>query len=249
MKIGAKIQKSIDGCVEHFIINKHLFETILEQLNGHISRSPALKNHVHSVKWRVKDPEHLREKLIRKAQTSIETGVPYDITKDNLFSKINDLAGFRILHLYTTQIKDIDAALKDLFDEALFNLIEGPISRTWDDEYRQYFQSLGFGVKESPNLYTSTHYVIQANSRSGVTCEIQVRNLMEEVWGEVDHSINYPQKTHSATCREQIKVLARLTSSCSRLVDSIFTSHDEANPKANTEPAKKPLQGRRPRTK
>ncbi|CAE6812037.1 RelA/SpoT domain-containing protein [Paraburkholderia nemoris] len=236
MKIGARTVKTIDACVKHFKGNEHLFATVLDQLNGYVLRSPTLRPHVHSVKSRVKDAEHLREKLMRKARDAAEKGEVFDITPDNLFSKINDLAGFRILHLYTTQIKDIDIALRDLFEEARFPLIEGPISRTWDDEYRSYFVSLGFGVKDSPNLYTSTHYVVQANSRSGVTCEIQVRNLMEEVWGEVDHSINYPKKTDSHTCREQIKVLARLTSSCSRLVDSIFSSHADAN--RGTQPAK-----------
>lgn len=54
---------------------------------------------------------------------------------------------------------------------------------------------------------------------------------MEEVWGEVDHSINYPHKTESLPCREQIKALARATSSCSRLVDSIFTSFDDYHDK------------------
>jgi ppGpp synthetase/RelA/SpoT-type nucleotidyltranferase len=50
---------------------------------------------------------------------------------------------------------------------------------------------------------------------------------MEEVWGEVDHTINYPHKSNSLPCREQIKALARATSTCSRLVDSIFASHND----------------------
>jgi ppGpp synthetase/RelA/SpoT-type nucleotidyltranferase len=58
---------------------------------------------------------------------------------------------------------------------------------------------------------------------------------MEEVWGEVDHSINYPEKSDSHSCREQIKALARATSSCSRLVDSIFSTHEH-------EQSKKPVQ-------
>lgn len=47
---------------------------------------------------------------------------------------------------------------------------------------------------------------------------------MEEVWGEVDHSINYPHKSDSVACREQIRALARATSSATRLVDSIFAT-------------------------
>ena len=32
-------------------------------------------------------------------------------------------------------------------------------------------------------MYTSVHYVVSSKSRTKVTCEIQVRTLMEEVWG------------------------------------------------------------------
>jgi ppGpp synthetase/RelA/SpoT-type nucleotidyltranferase len=47
---------------------------------------------------------------------------------------------------------------------------------------------------------------------------------MEEVWGEVDHAINYPHRNESVACREQIRALARSTSSATRLVDSIFAT-------------------------
>jgi hypothetical protein len=50
---------------------------------------------------------------------------------------------------------------------------------------------------------------------------------MEEVWGEVDHSINYPHPAKSVACREQIRALARATSSATRLVDSIFATVED----------------------
>ena len=74
-------------------------------------------------------------------------------------------------------------------------------------------------------MYTTVHYDIVANQRKKITCEIQVRTLMEELWGEVSHRINYPKESPSTSCRDQLKVLARLTSGCGRLVDSIFKTH------------------------
>jgi hypothetical protein len=117
----------------------------------------------------------------------------------------------------------------EIFHEHRYILVEPPSAKTWDDENRQYFRNLGFETEVSATMYTSVHYVVQPNSRTELTCEIQVRTLMEEVWGEVDHLINYPKAADSLSCREQIKVLARVTSSASRLVDSIFLTHDEAN--------------------
>jgi hypothetical protein len=48
---------------------------------------------------------------------------------------------------------------------------------------------------------------------------------MDEVWGEVSHRINYPDESANQSCRSQLKVLARLTTGCTRLVDSIFEAH------------------------
>lgn len=185
-----------------------------------------MRSTFHSLKWRTKDPDHLKDKLRRKLLKAVEAGKELEVSEDDLFLKINDLAGLRILHLYTHQAGEIDKYLKEVLDEVRFPLLEGPIAKTWDSESSAYFKGLGFTTEESPTLYTSVHYVIQTNFRNPITCEIQVRTLMEEVWGEVDHSINYPHPTNIIACKEQIAALARVTSGCTRLVDSIFRSHD-----------------------
>lgn len=74
-------------------------------------------------------------------------------------------------------------------------------------------------------MYTTLHYVIRMNQRTKVSCELQVRTLMDEVWGEVSHRIDYPVESVVPACRNQLKVLARLTTGCTRLVDSIFESN------------------------
>jgi hypothetical protein len=57
-----------------------------------------------------------------------------------------------------------------------------------------------------------------------MTCELQVRTLTEETWGEIDHFINYPHPTTSVPLHEQIRVLARATSIAARLADAIFAT-------------------------
>jgi len=68
--------------------------------------------------------------------------------------------------------------------------------------------------------------VIGTGSANPITAEIQVRTLAEELWGEVAHTIDYPHPSEILACREQIKVLARVTSTCTRLVDAIFRVHE-----------------------
>jgi len=59
--------------------------------------------------------------------------------------------------------------------------------------------------------------------------------LFEEVWGEVDHVLNYPQETLIVACREQLRVLAKVVGAGTRLVDSIFRSIPPAQVAVNPE--------------
>ena len=222
--------KRIGELVQHYVENRDHFELVLNQLKDHVLGDEELMSQVQSIKWRTKDPEHLRDKLTRKLGETKAQRKPFKITNDNLFSKINDLAGFRILHLHTRQTDHINKALLKRFDEALYRLIEGPIAKTWDDESRKYFEGINIRTERNKlsSLYTSVHYVIRPNLKTKSTCEIQVRTLADEVWGEVDHTINYPYQVSSVACHEQLQVLARVTTSCSRLVDSIFKSFEES---------------------
>jgi ppGpp synthetase/RelA/SpoT-type nucleotidyltranferase len=217
--------KNIKGLIRCFRENegavRHFMQVVLIALN----ESKSLAPYVHSIKWRVKDPDHLKDKLLRKLEDARKNRRAFDITPENLLLKVNDLAGIRILHLHTYQFEFINKALLEIFDEQKYRIVEGPFARTWDDEYRAFFKNLGVKTQGSPTLYTSVHYVIESASRTKATCEIQVRTLMEEVWGEVDHAINYPHSTNDVACSEQVKVLARVTSSATRLVDSIFATH------------------------
>lgn len=229
----------IEQLVSHYTDNRGLIETMLDQLRMAVESSDALMKCVHSLRWRTKDPMHLREKLSRKLKELQQEGRDFEYTTANLFERVNDLAGFRILHLHSAQIVSIDAGLRNLFSVYRYEIVEQPTARTWDDESREFYREVGIEPVVSPNLYTSVHYVISPNLSTKLTCEIQVRTLAEELWGEVDHSMNYPRKSEVLACREQIKVLARVTSSCSRLVDSIYrTSNDHLAPLKSRSPTK-----------
>jgi putative GTP pyrophosphokinase len=226
LQIPAEVEARIGQIVDRFVPARARLASVLETLQVAIASSEGLSALIHSSKARVKDPDHLRDSLRRKWRRSQRKGgKEFDVTPDNLFRAVNDLAGFRILHLYTQQVANIDRSLKEVFEEHRYPIVEGPIAKTWDDESRRFFEGIGIATEDSETMYTSVHYVIQNNTRTDYTIEIQVRTLMEEVWGEVDHTINYPRPCSSLACREQISALARVTSGCTRLVDSIFRSY------------------------
>lgn len=108
-----------------------------------------------------------------------------------------------------------------------WHLHEKPKAYTWDQESSEFFKRLDLEVILKPSSYTSVHYVIRPKPFSRICCEIQVRTLFEEVWGEVDHVLNYPNETSIVACREQLRVLAKIAGAGTRLVDSIFRSIPE----------------------
>jgi putative GTP pyrophosphokinase len=205
---------------EKLLIITQFHKNLLDTL----ASAPELKPLVHSFRARIKDRDHLSDKIVRKLRDANKRGVRFGMTENNLLTKINDIAGIRILHLHTAQIEDIHRHLSKILEKFEYAILEGPNARTWDDEYRKFFSDLGFGTTASESMYTSVHYVVGSSSKLKMTCEIQVRTLMEEVWGEVDHTFNYPHKTKSVACHEQIRALARATSTSTRLVDAIFAT-------------------------
>jgi ppGpp synthetase/RelA/SpoT-type nucleotidyltranferase len=177
---------------------------------------------VHSVKTRMKDRTHLADKLLRKAK------IGEIINADNLFVNVTDLAGIRVFHLYQEQFRSIhEEILVKSHNLGDWHIAEPPKAYTWDPESKKFFESLGVETEVKESFYTSVHYLIRPRPDSPICCEIQVRTLFEEIWGEVDHSLNYPHPCDNIACREQLRVLAKLVGAGSRLVDSIFRTASE----------------------
>ena len=49
-------------------------------------------------------------------------------------------------------------------------------------------------TERAPSMYTTVHYDVQASQTPPIICELQVRSLADEVWGEVSHRVNYPHR-------------------------------------------------------
>jgi putative GTP pyrophosphokinase len=228
-ELSPGVVEQIDAAVSVYQAKMSSFEADAGILQTRLLAHGDLKRLIHSIKWRAKDPVHLQDKLVRKAVAAAKAGTAFDITADNLFDRLPDLAGVRLLHLHMQQIERIHPLLLTIFNEEGYVVSGRPEAKTWDLEYEQMFERLGLQVERNESLYTSVHYVVKQNTPSRRQCELQVRTLAEEVWGETSHTINYPHETDSIACREQLKVLARIVSGCSRLVDSIVTSYADHN--------------------
>ncbi len=222
-KLMNTAQRRIDDTTQYFVDKRHLFEVVAKSLMACLTEDPELATFIHFVKYRIKGVESLRTKLNR---LHISGGDAVDAS--NLFRRISDLAGIRVIHLHTEQLVRIHPAILRVLKEHEYGLVGEPVAYCWDVEYEEFFDRVGIRTQQRQSMYTTVHYDIVANRRTGISCELQVRSLMDEVWGEVSHRVNYPEESPSVACRDQLKVLARLTSGCGRLVDSIFKTHNDA---------------------
>ena len=98
----------INKIVEHYSNDETLKfkqEMIIENVQKSFEKNPAfnVNGHsvIHSIRSRIKDPEHLRDKLKRKSSSNRE------ITVDNYLTEITDLVGVRVLFLFQNQFKII----------------------------------------------------------------------------------------------------------------------------------------------
>lgn len=221
------IEEAVKAYVDKQFEYKQFLAAVLVFFQEHpeLNRKPLPI--IHSIKSRLKDPTHLSDKLKRKRAEGKE------INKDNIFTEITDFIGVRVLHLHQEQFISINKAINDKIENGDWKFVEDPIALTWDPESTQFYTELGLKTELRPTLYTSIHYIVKPNNQNSICCEIQVRTLFEEIWGEIDHTINYLHPTDSLACKEQLRVLAKLVSTGTRLADSIFRTKVEHENRKN----------------
>lgn len=217
------MEEDVKVILELFKEKRYLLEQLVAGVTTFFEKNEEVTPYVHTIKSRIKDPKHLEEKIRRKA---IEGKV---ITCDNLFDSVTDLSGVRVLHLYPKEFDFIHKSLMAEINAGQWKLYEPPVAYTWDPESSKHFEELGLQTQLRDTYYTSIHYVIRPNNtmKNSPCCEIQVRTLFEEIWGEIDHKINYPHPTDSLACREQLRVLSKLVSTGTRLADAIYNCDEE----------------------
>lgn len=160
----------------------------LESVGAYVSSRLRALPEVHSLKFRMKDPNSLLAKLLRKKKRSPRA----KITQDSFERHITDLVGVRALHLFKGDWRPIHD-----FVLATWGRKERPTAyvRRGDPEARsRELEEAGCDVKIHPYGYRSVHYLIKSRAeRRTRLVELQVRTIFEEGWSEIDHRLRYPQ--------------------------------------------------------
>lgn len=167
---------------------------------------------VHSVKVRVKHPERLVAKIVRKRLGGGLEG----ISEENYTTFITDLIGLRALHLFKGDWLPIHSFVSDNWA-----LAEKPIAyiREGDSEIiRKAFDEAGCTVTIHQFGYRSLHYLIKSQPALEThVAELQVRTLFEEAWSEVDHRVRYPRESDNIYLADFLNLFNRIAGSADEM--------------------------------
>lgn len=242
---------------DDFSDKKNLYKEILGDFEKHYLDNISEKG-IHSYRTRIKDPEHLIVKIIRKRQENLKK---YNQLNRNNYEKfLTDLIGIRCFILFKTdweifhryiveKIEDIPQyyvrdPLKDFDDDkSHVYMAEMPKVHIRSGDVREIYEKiLPPDAIKSKKIYRSVHYIIKY---SGVYIEIQVRTLFEEGWGEIDHHIVYPYYQDDELFQQYTGLLNRLTGLADEMssffceVKRLEVEHLENKPKIHCEKNKR----------
>lgn len=191
-----------------YLIYKNKLETPATVILNDLMKMP----NVHSVRYRIKDPEHLIEKIIRKKITSPSE----EINIKNYKEKVTDLIGLRALHLFKEDWKSIHENITETWnykDKPIANYREGD-----SEGLIKEFNDSGCEAKEHKFGYRSIHYIIETSpTKETFYAEIQVRTIFEEAWSEIDHTIRYPYEIDNEIYGRYLMILNRLAGSADEM--------------------------------
>lgn len=200
-------------------------ETYLKDMNKG-RREPEERVNVHSIRTRIKDPEHLIAKIIRKKEENDE--VYRTLNKTNYEKFVRDLIGIRCLLVFKRDWIAFHHYIMSQFENDLASYVKDALRDFDEDESHYYFaeepkvhlrngDNRDIYVHEKLLLpdqvlggktYRAVHYIIKYK---GIYLEIQVRTLFEEGWSEVDHAIAYPYYKDDPVLKEYTELLNRLS--------------------------------------
>ena len=193
-----------------FLQEKNKYERLGEYTVHLIKDDPsAPKHNFHTITYRIKDETRFIEK-IDKENKNLDAGSS-PINVKNFQERIGDLLGVRLICLRLADIKILEAYFEFLIKEKIFTYIEEPKQK------RSFILPIdpGEATNDDRNLmysgYSSIHYQITLgdgldapHELKGLQIEIQLRTILEEAWGEIDHKYRYAYSRSGAVLPEYI---------------------------------------------
>ena len=162
-------------------------ETKFKVLNAQFSLEQE-RNHIETIKTRLKSPESIIEKLQRKN---------YPISVASIESNLDDVAGVRVICPF---IQDIYILYQCLCKQDDIRIVE----------IKDYIKN------PKPNGYRSLHLIIEVpiflqNEKRLMRVEVQLRTIAMDFWASLEHRLRYKKDLNeelAAMLSEELKQCA-----------------------------------------
>lgn len=143
------------------------FRVLSENLSLRYDQNP-----IEAIHTRIKSPESIMEKLIRRQ---------FPLSVEGIEENINDVAGIRIVCSFLSDIYMLADALLSQDDITLI-------------ETKDYIRN------PKPNGYRSLHLIVSVpiflhNEKKPMKVEVQFRTLAMDLWASTEHKIRYKKET------------------------------------------------------
>ena len=193
-----------------FLNEKVRYKKLAEYIIHLIGDDPSSpKDSLHTIIYRIKDELRIIEKIDTQNK-ELEVGTP-PITEKNYQTRVGDLLGVRIICLRLSDIGKVEAYLRLLSEEKILRFVKGP------DHRRSFIlpvdpsKSISDGVDLNYSGYSSIHYQVELGKNSDAPpgledfqFELQLRTILEEAWGEIDHKYRYVRSRRDVAFPEHI---------------------------------------------
>ena len=202
---------------------KEIYEDYMEYKDSYENQAAFIANilrsqtMVHSVKSRIKEPDRLIEKVIRKTENrKSKYGDEFQFTVNNYKNEINDLIGIRVIHIFKDQWQEIHEFILRTWKviEITANVRDGDNIEVFDDQ--------NIEVRSKASGYRSVHYLVEFYPTSQkVIAEIQVRTIFEEGYGEIDHRLRYSHNEIPEILQSNLLLFNRIVGSADEMASLI----------------------------
>jgi len=173
-----------DACKHLRIIAKHT-KNQLQALEELCLNDNSSSSKIYLTKYRIKKQESVYLKTKRK---------------DKSLDDINDYGGLRLLCLFEEDIFDVHNDFVKILQTNHYKL-KTFSAYNWNskstnklrEEINKYYdkEDYEFETIKRTSGYKSVHYVVKASGYNAEWIEVQLRTLVQDVWGELEHSISY----------------------------------------------------------
>ena len=154
---------------------------------------------VSNVTNRAKTLQSFLEKLSRKGY-------------QNPLDEVTDLAGARIVYLYRSDRQAIEALLEEAFE-----VTEKVDKFDQQDEAGFGYDALYYLIKLKPGSVGARY-----NDLQGLTCEVQVRTVLQDAWSTIDDHLVYKQESGiPKALRRKLSTFAALFENADDQLDQI----------------------------